>query len=145
MKTLNYYDLLEKQREEISNFPIAYAFNKEQLEEALKKLEAEKSECVTVMGAGDILKRKDVPRFLAMLERHTKEVQDALQEDEEWAENAFLYEMDNHEYAINMDGDEDVLRCFGLTYEMLEEMGLEGAYKRAKKWHMKRMHNNGII
>lgn len=145
MKTLNYYDLLEKQREEISNFPIAYAFNEKQLEEALKKLGAEKSECVTVMGAGDILKRKDVPRFLAMLERHTKEVQDALQEDEEWAENAFLYEMDNHEYAINMDGDEDVLRCFGLTYEMLEEMDLDGPYKRAKKWHMKRMHNNGII
>ena len=136
---------MEKQKEELSNFPIAYAFNDKQLEEALAKLGAKREECVTIMGAGDILKKSDAPRFMAMLERHTKELHEALMADEEFAENAFLCEMDNHEYAINWDGDEDVLRCFALTKEMLVEMGLEDAYARARNWHMKHARSIGMI
>lgn len=33
-----YHDLQEKQRQEINDFPIAYAFGNEQLKEALVKL-----------------------------------------------------------------------------------------------------------
>ena len=33
-----YLDLLEKHRKEINEFPIAYAFNEQQLKEALEKL-----------------------------------------------------------------------------------------------------------
>lgn len=38
MKTKLYTDLIEKQRQELSDFPIAYAFDEKQLEEALKKI-----------------------------------------------------------------------------------------------------------
>lgn len=130
-----YLDLLDKQRKEISDFPIAYTFNEQQLKEALEKLGATKEECVTIFNHGDIVKKENAPKFLAMLKRHTKEVQEALS-DPEFAEAAFLYEMDNHEYAINWDGDEDVLRCFGMDEEDLVNMNLEVPYLRARNKHM---------
>lgn len=132
-----YLELLEKQREEINNFPIAYAFDDKQLEEALKKLGATKEECVTIFGHGDIVKKPDAKRFVGMLKRHTKEVQELITNDHEAAEEAFLYEMDNHEYAINWSGDEDVLSCFGLTEESLTELGLRRVYLDARRRHMK--------
>lgn len=33
-----YHDLLDKQRKELDNFPIIYAFSEEQLKEGLEKL-----------------------------------------------------------------------------------------------------------
>lgn len=42
MRTQEYLDLIERQRKEINEFPIAYAFDEKQLEEALKKLGATK-------------------------------------------------------------------------------------------------------
>jgi hypothetical protein len=137
MKIQAYLDLQKRHEQELTDFPIAYAFSDKQLEEALEKLGAEKSECVTVFGHGDIVKRTDVPALMAMLKRHIKELHDALQEDEEFAEAAFLYEMDNHEYAINWDGDADVMACFNLDEKKLVDMGLAGAYRRARKAHMK--------
>ena len=136
MKHQAYVELIEKHREELNAFPVAYAFNKKQLEEALVKLGAKKEECVTVFEHGDIMKKEDAPKFLAMLKRHTDEVKAAMR-DEDFAEGAFLYEMDNHEYAINWDGDDDVLRCFGMDFDDLEELGLMGAYRRARNAHMK--------
>ena len=140
-----YLDLQEKHRQEINNFPIAYAFNNEQLKEALEKLGVESTdECVTVFGHGDIVKKENAKPFLAMLKRHTKETQEALK-DKEFAEAAFLYEMDNHEYAINWDGDDDVLACFGMDYDDLVAMGLEDAYRRARNKHMKHAEEWGMI
>ena len=135
MKKQTYSEFAKRQQQELEDFPIAYAFNKEQLEQALEKLNAKKEECVTVFGHGDIMKKVDVPAFYAMLKRQKEEMYEALK-DEEFAEEAFLYEMDNHEYAINWSGDEDVLACFSLTEKMLHEMNLTGAYSRARKKHM---------
>lgn len=140
-----YLDLLEKHRKEINEFPIAYAFNKQQLEEALEKLGVKSTdECVTIMGSGDIVKKENAKPFLDMLERHVKEVQ-ALLEDPEVAYSAFLYEMDNHEYAINYDGDGDVLGCFGLEEEDLKEKNLVGPYMLARRKHMQNAQNWGMI
>ena len=136
MKRQAYLDLLQRQQDEISDFPIAYAFNEKQLTDALEKLGAEKSECVTIFGHGDIVKKSNAKDFITMLKRHTREIREFI-EDEESAEAAFLYEMDNHEYAINWDGDADVLACFSLDEKELNEMGLSNAYRRARRTHMK--------
>lgn len=141
-----YLDLIEKHREELNNFPIAYAFNDQQLKEALVKLGVNSvDECVTVFGHGDIVKRGNAKKFIDMLERHTKEVKDAMIADKEFAEAAFRYEMDNHEYAINWDGDDDVLRCFGMDYDDLVKFNLKDAYRRARNAHMKAMEEWGVI
>lgn len=141
-----YLDLIEKHREEVNNFPIAYAFNDQQLQEALVKLGVESvDECVTVFGHGDIVKRGNAKKFIDMLKRHTQEIKDAIIADKELAEAAFRYEMDNHEYAINWDGDDDVLRCFGMDYDDLVEFNLKDAYRRARNAHMKYMEELGVI
>ena len=146
MKAKAYLELQKAHQKEINDFPIAYAFNKEQLEEALIKLGVKSTdECVTMTGHGDIVKREDAPKFRAMLKRHKDEIIKLLQNSEADAEAAFLYEMDNHEYAINWDGDDEVLGVFALDYEDLEKMNLEGAYRRARKQHMKNASEWGMI
>jgi hypothetical protein len=145
MKRQEYLDLQAKHREELEEFPIAYAFNEKQLEEALTKLGATREECVTVFDHGDIVKKENVNALIAMLQRHTRELRDKLREDKEFAEAAFLYEMDNHEYAINWSADEDVMDCFSIDWQMLRDWGLEDAYRRARNQHMKHAEEWGVI
>lgn len=145
MKTQEYLDLQKKHRKELEEFPIAYAFNDEQLERALEKLGATKEECVTVFGHGDIVKRENAKKFVDMLERQREEMLQRIKDDVEFAEAAFLYEMDNHEYAINWSGDEDVLDCFGLTFKKIKEWGLQMAYDSARNKHFKQMEEWGAI
>lgn len=145
MKRQEYLDLKKKHEKELSEFPIAYAFNEKQLEEALEKLGATKEECVTVFGHGDIVKREDAKTFIAMLERHTEEIKQYLIDDIEFAEAAFLYEMDNHEYAINWSADEDVMDCFSINWDFIRKYGLQMAYDSARNKHIKQMEDWGVI
>lgn len=144
-KRYEYLELKKQHEKELSDFPIAYAFNDEQLAEALTKLNATKEECVTVFGHGDIVKRENAKPFIAMLERHTKEIKQKLIDDVEFAEAAFLYEMDNHEYAINWSADEDVMGCFCIDWEFIRKHGLQMAYDSARNKHFKRMEDWGVI
>ena len=145
MKRQEYLDLRDEHRKEFEEFPIAYAFNEKQLEEALEKLGATKEECVSVFGHGDIVKREDAKRLIKMLERHTKELHEKLKNDVEFAEAAFLYEMDNHEYAINWSADEDVLDSLSLTWERIRKWGLQLAYNSARTKHMEHAREWGMI
>ena len=146
MKKRNeYLDFKKQQEKEFAEFPIAYAFNDEQLEEALEKLGATKEECVTVFGHGDIVKRTDAKALVKMLERHTKELKQKLKDDPEFAYAAFLYEMDNHEYAINWTADEDVLACFSITFEDIRKWGLQLVYDQARNQHLKNAEDWGMI
>ena len=145
MKRQEYLELQKKHRKDFEEFPIAYAFNGKQLEEALEKLGATKEECVTVFGHGDIVKRENAKPLIKLLERHTKEIQDKLAEDPDFAEAAFLYEMDNHEYAINWSADEDVLGCFSIDWEFIRKHGLQMAYDRARNKHMRNAEEWGMI
>ena len=135
MNAQAYHNLQKKHREELNDFPIAYAFDPKGFKEALEKLGATADECVTVFNMGDVMKKTDVKRFKEMLRRHRDEILELISDEKE-AEEAFLYEMDNHEYAINWDGDDDVLGVFDLTFDKLNEMGLKMAYMRARKRHM---------
>lgn len=135
MKRQEYLDLKKRHQKEVEDFPIAYAFNGKQLKEAIAKLGATKYE-VTTLGYGTVIKKTDIPAFEELLEDHRHELKLAM-EDKEFAYEAFLYEMDNHEYAINWSGDDDVLECFNLVYNELDGLGLEEVYKRAVKQHMK--------
>ena len=136
MKKQEYLDLRKRHQQELEEFPIAYAFNEKQLEEALIKLNTTKEEVVTVFGHGDIVKRENAKPFIKMLEDQQEELLQRIRDDEEFAEAAFAYEMDNHEYAINWSGDDDVLDCFGLSFEKINKWGLHRAWKRAVAQHM---------
>ena len=144
-KRNEYLELKKRHEKEVGDFPIAYAFNDKQLEEALEKLGATKEECVTVFGHGDIVKRENAKPLIDMLERHTKEIKQHLIDDVEFAEAAFLYEMDNHEYAINWSADEDVMDCFCIDFEFIRKHGLQMAYDSARNKHFKHMEDWGVI
>ena len=94
MKKQEYLDLKKRHQKEFEDFPIAYAFNDKQLEEALEKLGATKDECVSVFGHGDIVTRENAKPLIALLDRQTKELHQKLRDDHEFAEAAFLAEMD---------------------------------------------------
>lgn len=145
MKKQEYMDLRKRHQKEFEDFPIAYAFNDEQLKEALEKLGATKDECVTVFGHGDIVKRTDAKALIELLARHTKELKQKLKEDPDFAYAAFLYEMDNHEYAINWDADDDVLDCFNITFDDINAWGLQLAYTKARNQHMRNAEEWGMI
>ena len=145
MKKQEYLDLKERQQKEFEDFPIAYAFNDEQLKEALEKLGATKEECVSVFGHGDIVKRENAKPLIDMLDRHTKERHKKMRDDEEFAYAAFLYEMGNHEYAINWTADEDVLDCLSLNWDKLRKWGLHTTYNQARNQHMRHAEEWGMI
>lgn len=145
MKRQEYLDFKKQQEKEFAEFPIAYAFNDQQLKEALEKLRATKDECVTVFGHGDIVKRTDAKKLIELLARHTKELKEKLANDVEFAEAAFLYEMDNHEYAINWSADEDVLDCFSIDWDFIRKNGLQIAYDSARNKHMRNAEEWGMI
>lgn len=140
-----YLELQKRHRRELEEFPIAYAFNDKQLQEALEKLGATKEECVTVFGHGDIVKRTDAKALIKMLERHTKEMKDKLKDDPDFAYAAFLYEMDNHEYAINWSADEDVMACFSIDWDFIKKHGLQMAYDQARNQHFRNAEEWGMI
>lgn len=145
MKKQEYLDLKKKHQKEFDEFPIAYAFNDEQLREALEKLGATKEECVTVFGHGDIVKRTDAKALLELLDRQDEEMKQRLKDDPDFAEAAFLEEMDNHEYCINWSADEDVLACFNITFEDINKWGLQMSYTRARDKHMENAEKWGMI
>ena len=146
MKKQEYLDLQKKHEKELQDFPIAYAFSNEQLDEALTKLGVKSiDECVTVFRHGDIVRREDAEKLLSMLRRQKIELHTKMISDEDFAYEAFLYEMDNHEYAINWTGDEDVLSCFTMKEEDLEHYDLTRAYRLARRQHMKNAREWGVI
>lgn len=145
MKRQEYLDLKKRHEKEFEEFPIAYAFNNKQLEEALAKLNATKEEVVTIFGHGDIVKRENVKPLLELLERHEQELHQRLKDDAEFAEAAFEYEMDNHEYCINWSADEDVLAAFNINFDFIRKHGLQMAYDRARNKHFKRAEELGVI
>ena len=144
-KRNEYLDLQKRHQKELEDFPIAYAFSDKQLQEALEKLGATKEECITVFGHGDIVKRADAEALVKMLERHSKELKQKLKDDPDFAEAAFLYEMDNHEYAINWSADEDVLDCLNLNWDMIRKWGLQMVYDQARNQHMRNAEKWGMI
>ena len=144
-KQKEYLELKKKHEKGFEEFPIAYAFNDEQLKEALEKLGATKDECITVFGHGDIVKRTDAKALIELMGRHVSELKQKLKDDVEFAEAAFLYEMDNHEYAINWSADEDVLDCFSINWDFIRKHGLQMAYDSARNKHMKHAEEWGMI
>lgn len=145
MKRQEYLDLKKKHQEEFEKFPIAYAFNDKQLQEALEKLGATKKEVITIFGHGDIVRRTDADALIALLEHQDEEMKQRLKDDPDFAEAAFLYEMDNHEYAINWTADEDVLAAFNITFDKINKWGLQMAYSRARDKHLKHAEEWGMI
>lgn len=142
---MTYKEYREQRQSEFNNLPIFYAFSREQLSRALEKrgLTLEDTDKICSVGHGGFCLKSDAEQVRAWIK--APDPIHKLMENPAFAEDAFYYEMGNHEYHINWQGDWDVCSCFGSceygedkTYaEYLKEMGYSdevvAAFRRAKK------------
>lgn len=119
-----YKELKDRQQREQNNFPMVFAFGKEQFEEAMKKLGLDPSETdkvCSIYGIGDILLRSDVPAYLEMVKRHHLEMDREIEADDTgdgFVFDMFDYELSNHEYAYTMNPT-SALDALGISEEKL--------------------------
>ena len=117
-----YQSLKQKHQQEISVFPMVFAFGQKQFESAMEKLELKPTDTdkvCSLYGAGDIMRKADVPDYIKLIKRQHKELKDAINADK--TGDGFIYDMfstelANHEYCITCDLS-DTLSVLNLTVE----------------------------
>lgn len=114
-----YRQLRERQQKEVNEFPLGFAFSDEQFEKmmagwGLRKKDTDK---IVSIGAGGFVQKKDRKAMHEMFARHTRELKEAIIEDETgegFIKGMFKYELANHEYCYTGDL-EDTIDALGLT------------------------------
>jgi hypothetical protein len=136
--TNSYLTLKKKHQEEVNNFPMAFAFNNKQFEEAMEKLGLKKTDTDKVYSfvGGGIYRKTDAKALREMFDKHEKEMQEAIDQDttgEGFIFDMFNYELANHEFGYTWDS-ESTLEALGLTMEEVQanEKLLHG-FNKAKK------------
>lgn len=122
----SYKEMMERQQQEVNNFPLGFAFGNKQFEEMMAKwgLDAKKDSDlarVAHLFAGAYILKKDVPAYKDLHRRHHDEMAAAIEADETgegFIYEMFLYELDNHEFGYTMD-TEDTLDALGYTAEQV--------------------------
>lgn len=117
----SYLELKERHQQEVNDFPMAFAFSDKQFEEGMKKLGLDPSDTDKVysLGGGGFYRKVDAESLHEMFERHEKQMQQAINDDETgngFIYDMFDYELGNHEYGYTRDVSE-TLSALGLTLE----------------------------
>lgn len=151
---MKYQEWTKKRQDEFNALPIRFAFSNAQFKEMMEGwgLTENDTDKIYKLGNGGFYQKKDAQLIRDYFNKSSG--LDELMDDEEFAIDAFEYEMANHEYAINWQGDWDVCDVFSKgelkygedkTYvDYLTEMGHAewiGAYRKARKNHFKMAEN----
>lgn len=151
---MTYTEYKSARQGEFNALPIFWAFSNRQFEEAMQErgLTSKDTDKVFSIGAGGFALKSDKDVILAFLKK--EDPLPELMKDPAFAEDAFCYEMQNHEYGINWQGDWDVCSCFGEceyfvdkgAAEYLKEMGYGqetvDAYYQARRRYFKDAEEN---
>ena len=137
---MKYTDYKNARQQEFDSLPLFFAFSNHQFKEAMENrgLTENDTDQVYSLGMGAYYLRKDADVIRAYFDKPDG-LKTLMEEDPGFAEDAFEYELANHEYFINWEGDYDVCSCFGdckwderKTYkDYLKEMGYGEATIRA--------------
>lgn len=117
-----YSELKKRHQAEINDFPLGFAFSQQQLEESMEKLGAKYKSELRSIGAGGFVHVDIAADFVALMDRQTKEMEEAILSDrtgDGFIYDMFLYELANHEYGYTRE-IEDTLDALGLDYNELE-------------------------
>lgn len=119
-----YTKMKSRQQKEIDAFPLGFAFSNKQFGEMMKNwgLTPKDTDKIYKLPAGGFVQKKDHKALHEMLDRHTKELEEAIEADKDgegFIYNMFLSELDDHEYGYTGDLD-DTLDVLGLTMEKIE-------------------------
>lgn len=133
-----YKELKNKQQQEVNNFPMFFAFSREQFEEGIKELGLTKDDRDKIhsIGAGGFIKRSDSEAMNEMFSKHEKEIKEAIINDqtgEGFIYDMFKYELNNHEYGYTGIVS-DAIAALGLTMKDINknEKLLHGLTKACK-------------
>lgn len=110
-----YKELKEKQQAELNNFPIKFAFSREQEQRGLEELGLRSVDEVIGIGGGGFIRKSDEQAFFDMLKRFDKEHKEMLN-NSKYVVDMFRYELANHEYGYTLDLEPTLEAC-GLTEE----------------------------
>ena len=114
---MTYKEYREQRQSEFNKLPVFFAFSNDQLERELNERGYTLDEAGEVLyrfGNGGFYLKKDADIIRAFLEKDSdKELREMMKADKEFAAEVIEYEMLNHEYPINWQGDWDVASCFG--------------------------------
>lgn len=145
-----YKELRERQRAEVDALPLGFAFSDAQFEEMKKRLGVkDNSELYALSGsAGGFFRKVDAELIHGTFIRHAKERKAAIFTPDginaEYLEAAFYYEMCNHEFAINWEGEENVLAAVEITPEQMKKHPeILEAWNRAKRRYYADAEKNG--
>ena len=110
------YSIFKRAKQQkVNEFPMMFAFSKEQLEEGKAKLGVTDNKELLSIGAGGFIRKSDKNEFDNLFIQLDKELSENLNDDE-FLYDAFLYEIANHEYCYSCDLT-DSLEVLGLTVE----------------------------
>jgi len=113
-----YIKLRDKHQKEVNDFPIFFAFSKEQLQKGLDKWNITKDDLITI-GMGGFIQDKDKNKYFDLIKRHWEEDKESRKSDE-YVYQMFRYELGNHEYCITYDYTE-TLEALGLEFKDLDK------------------------
>ena len=129
---MTYEEFINAKQKEVNELPLFFAFSDKQMDQQLAERGATRSDVYSLGNYGAFYLKKDKEIIRAYFLKEDKLPE--LMKDEQFAEDAFYYEMCNHEYGINWQADWDVCSCFAskeLEYDeekdwrnYLEESGL---------------------
>lgn len=127
---MNYAEYKKQEQEEYNNLPIFFAFGWDQFKKAMAErgLTENDTDKIYSIGNGGYYLKTDAEIIREFFNR--KDELPELMQNKEFATDAFLYEIKNHEYCYNWEGDYDVCRCFGKC-EFSEEKTYKDYLKEA--------------
>lgn len=134
---ISYKEYRELKSKEVNDLPIFFAFSNEQLKEQMEKRGLKDDEYDKIYRlpiAGGFYLRADAEIIRAYFSKENELPK--LLNNKRFAYQAFNYEMDNHEYAINYEGDYDVISCF---------FKCEYAYEKDYKDYLKECDREDLI
>lgn len=120
-KMETYLELRKRHKSDIDNFPMFFAFSKDQFEEGKTKIGCEPDEKLVSIGMGGYIKKQDKETFIDMMKQHEKEHFNNMLENEqkdEYVYHMVQYELGNHEFSYTYER-EDALEACGITKEMI--------------------------
>lgn len=136
---MTYQEYKKQMQKDVNDLPIFFAFSNERFKEQMEErgLTENDTDKIYSLGNGGYYLKEDA-EIIRMFFNGDDELE-KLMKDYDFAKDAFLYEMRNHEYAINHQRDFDVLSCFyDIQYDMmyqypeyLDSIGVNETVKKA--------------
>lgn len=133
-----YVDFSNAHMEAVNAFPMMFAFSEEQFKEGMERLGlkyGEDEHKLLGIGHGGFIRQSDAQAFEELFTGYSKRLSENMK-NHDFAVEAFIYELANHEYCISNDPT-DALRALGLTVSDIEaDQDLLKAFKEARKKYL---------